>query len=241
MSGNKPTTPAPAFATKNRLLRGLTGDVRKYELVNGQPSATLIDAEYETPGAFLVNGVSQGLGALTWTLRTGIDRALLLPQTVRVNDFFSLVVFARSINLSFQAAAPGIGFVQALVIPIDVTLEEALTIANAQSQNNSLGLVDPATAHGAGVSSTPTSVVSVQLSAGGGRGLSVVNAAATNLYVKLGAGPAAIAAGGYTYGPIVPGGLYESPPVPPGSVQAPMFGIWDGPDAGGFANVTIII
>jgi hypothetical protein len=234
---NVPTRPAPAFRRNNPLLRGLTGDVRSYKPSDGIPAATLIDAEWESPAAFLVSGVSQGLGSLTWTLRTGIQNALLLPNTVRTNDFFSLIVFARSISLSIVAAAAGTGFVQALAIPIDLTVDEALSIANQQSINNSLGLVDPATIHSSFTSTTPANVASVPLSSGGGSGLSVVNfsPAGRNLYVKLG-GPASIAAGGFTYGPIAPGGLYETP----FRTSATMFGIWDGADAAGYANVTLI-
>lgn len=230
--------PIPARAARPRLTRGLTGDTRPNLMT--PMSVQVIDAEWDTPAAFLVTGLSQGIGSPTWTLRTGLDRGVLVPNYQVTNDFFSAIVIARSIALSAvqNAQALGPGYLQAVAVPIDLSFD-ATAFQNAQNGANLVGVISPLV-HSLGViNPVAASVASVQLASGSGAGVAVMNVspAGRNLYVLLSTGAAAIGAGGFTFGPIAPNGYYETPFGYTGPVQ----GIWDGADALGYANITAVV
>lgn len=242
---------APYIQRHPGIVKGLTGDVRTYPLdPAGAPnrSAQMIDAEWDTPGAFLVLGLAQGVRPPTWTLRTGIDRALLVANAVQTGSFFSKIVLARAISLSFiidnAGLGSGPGFVQALAIPVELTYADAAIIGAQQGggfATDGLGM-GPAVPHGvAQVSGVPANVASVPISGSGFSGVSVQNIspAGANLYLRFGSSAASVASGGHSVR-LVPNAYFETAWGPFGETDA-IQGIWDAADAAGYANVTKVV
>lgn len=250
--------PIPSHANRApRLVRGLTGDYR--QLLQNQPAAAqLIDAEWAAPAAWLITGTANGAGNTgTWTLRTGIDRAVLVSNYQVTADSFSIIVVARSISLSYTAPnVPGSGaFCEAIAVPVDLTFNatdyNALQFVNNGLGGSSIviGATPPSPHNQAVMGSSPVSVVATQISPGN----SPVNPQSfvhlfnyspggRSMYVRLGiagqpAGTQVAALVIGTFTTIVPPmSDYETPAGFTGSISI----VWDGADALGFCNATIV-
>lgn len=200
-------------------LRGLTGDVRN--IPNGG-SAMLIDVEYETPRALLVNCQANELlsaGLISYTVRTGLDRSPLRADTVEqpADLVFNRIVVARSLQVIIQYPAgqpnPSVN-VAAAVLPIDLNAEASSVLGFAPAidrgpPNSALSFVAPESIVSATFDSNITVPAQVAVFGPGRRaGFSVYNNSASILYLNMGGVFAAPFA--FTI-PMAPGSYFEAP------------------------------
>lgn len=229
-------TPMQPQSARPTQVRGLTGDSRR--ITTPGATAQLIDADWNVPGTFLVTGNASEVGVPTWTLRTGLDRAMLAQFELATAEF-SQVVIARSISLAVKlpdniGPMPD-GLVQAVAVPISIDFS-SIEFVNGLSMG--FGAVNPVRQSFANINTYAVSIAAIELEPGGQDGVTVMNVspAGRTLYLAAGDQDASIIAPPRFIIPIAAGGYWESPawmtPTPR------LTGIWDGADVNGYAQVT---
>ncbi len=252
-----PSTPAPAFASKNGLLRTLTGDRRK--LTPGQ-SALLIDVEFDMPRPLLVvlkledidNPGSQVSAEAE--LRIGVNRAEIDSELLPQATSLSRVVLARSLALTvrafpddpFHVATPNLG-VRAVVVPMDVQVPPSF-FGSSDASAFFLGgpdpLVDAVVGNPFAQAGRVNQTVVATILGWAQRGMTIYNDSAADLYILEGGvqrDPANPLFGGTIFSAVT--AINFTTIVRPGETArvdwtGPVQGVWLVAGAGG-AQVTV--
>lgn len=230
----------PSFAVRvSQLIRGTSGNVR---LVNPNQAAQVVDVEFAVPDFYLV--AAQSDRGARWRLEIGVEKAQMSFEEM-TTDFVVRIVQARSIALTMTDISGGATVptkVKSIVVPIDPSIADIQKLQILAGINDQFGILDPFTIGASTVvTSVPVNVASVSLTGAliTAQGWIVHNfsPAGRTLYVKMDPISAAIGAAGFTTA-IPPGGTWCTQPF---LYTGRLFGIWDGADAAGYANVTAII
>ena len=226
----------PLPNTSHRLaatIRGLPGDVRR--LLPGQ-SCQAIDVEYGQPLPLLavVQVTREDNGAATTAsirISTGVERGILVDETVLNSAGFQRTVLARSITIVVVNTSNVPVFVKAIVVPMNLTAEPSLFGSSAFGTDL---VVDPNIGSSVYTVNSTAAQVFSQLLGIASLGTSIFHSSTgSNAYILFGLGAAGTAAGQFSLR-MVPMSYFEIPPEWQG-VQ--MSAIWDGAPVG-FLNLT---